>query len=224
MPKIIFKFDKEKDLWNIWDTCNSESIFGRDFKKGIPQRTMDLCKGKKFEEIKDTLKNYQKKIHSSALIPKIKRAFNDAWNQINDEYFKRLEKIMKRPICCEKITAYLTILQRCPYKPIKDNPSFFVHLFGGIPSVMATIGHEVMHIQFHNTYWEGIEKQIGKEKTEDLKEALTTILNLEFQDLWIVPDNGYNMHKELRDFIEKQWKKNPDFDVLLENCIKYLKK
>ncbi len=25
MPKVKFVFDKEKDLWNIWGTCNEDS-------------------------------------------------------------------------------------------------------------------------------------------------------------------------------------------------------
>jgi len=224
MPKVIFKFDIEKDLWNIWETCNSGFIFGNDFKKGIPQRTINLCKGKRFEDIKNTLKNYQKKIHSSKLIPQIEKLFNEAWNKIGKEYFKRIEKIMKKPFCCEKITAYLTLVQRCPYNYNKENPLFFVHLFAGIPKILAVAGHEIMHIQFHNTYWKQTEEKIGKEKTTDLKEALTVLLNLEFRDLWIVPDQGYNPHRKLRAFIEKQWKKNPDFDILLNKCIEYLKK
>ena len=80
-----------------------------------------------------------------------------------------------------------------------------------------------MHIQFHNTYWPKIEKQIGKEKTADLKEALTILLNLEFKDLWFVRDEGYEIHQELRKFIEKEWKENPDFDILMKKCVEYLK-
>jgi len=221
MPKVIFKFDIEKDLFNIWETCNSKFIFGYNFKEGISQRIINLCKRKKFENIKNTLKNYQKKIYSSKLIPQIEKSFNEAWNKVEEEYFKRLEKIMKKPFFCEKITAYLTLVKRCPYNYEKENPLFFVHLFAGIPNALATAGHEIMHIQFHNTYWKQTEKKIGKEKTADLKEALTVLLNLEFQDLWIVPDKGYSPHKELRNFIEKQWENEKDFEVLLNNCVDY---
>ena len=80
-----------------------------------------------------------------------------------------------------------------------------------------------MHLQFHNTYWKEVEEKIGNRKTSDLKEALTVLLNLEFKDLWFVQDMGYDMHKELRDFISKQWKKKKDFNILLDKCIKHLK-
>ena len=64
-----------------------------------------------------------------------------------------------------------------------------------------------MHLYFHKFYWDDVEEQIGKEKTGNLKESLTILLNLEFKDLWFDTDYGYKEHKELRNFIEKQWRK-----------------
>ena len=79
-----------------------------------------------------------------------------------------------------------------------------------------------MLFRSHKIYWDKIESQIGKDKTGDLKEALTVLLNLEFKDLWFVEDKGYESHKELRDFILEEWKKEKDFEKLLEKCIKFL--
>lgn len=89
---------------------------------------------------------------------------------------------------------------------------------------LRTIGHELMHLQFHNAYWDKMKKEIGEEKTSDLNESLITLLNLEFGDLWLVKDEGYFLHQEMRRFIEKEWKKDPNFEKLLENCIMFLKK
>ena len=36
-------------------------------------------------------------------------------------------------------------------------------------------------------------------------------------------DEGYPTHKELRKFIEEEWKKNKDFEALLKKCVSYLK-
>ena len=58
-----------------------------------------------------------------------------------------------------------------------------------------------MHFHFFEHYWDGIEKQIGINKTDDLKESLTVLLNLEFKDLWFKFDQGYPNHQELRKFI-----------------------
>ena len=223
MPKVIFKFDKEKDLYNIWETCNFKSNWSNNFKKGIPEKIIELCENKKFDEIKKELEKYQKRIHSLELIPIIEKSFNESWNKINKEFFKRLEKIMKQPFCCKEVTGYLTSVSRCPYNFKKENASFFVPIFKGIPGAMHIAAHELIHIQFHNTYWKQVEEKIGEEKTADLKEALTVLLNLEFKDLWIVPDKGYAPHEKLRKFITQQWKKKKDFEVLLDKCVDYLK-
>jgi len=80
-----------------------------------------------------------------------------------------------------------------------------------------------MHLYFHKFYWDKVESEIGEDKTADLKEALTVLLNVEFKDLWFVSDQGYKPHEELRKFIRDEWKKEKDFDVLLKKCVEYLK-
>ena len=67
------------------------------------------------------------------------------------------------------------------------------------------------------------ETEEGKEKTADLKEALTVLLNLEFRNLWVVEDAGYEVHKELRNFITNKWNEEKDFDILIQKCITHLK-
>jgi len=128
---------------------------------------------------------------------------------------------MKKSGFTEEFTARLTTVSSCPYNT-GDN-SFMINFFSPIPGVLATTGHEIMHLYFHKYFWDDTEKEIGKEKTADLKEALTVLLNLEFKDLWFVEDKGYEPHKELRDFIKSEWKKQKDFDLLLKNAISYIK-
>ncbi len=222
IPKVTFKFNVEKDLHNIWDTCNSKSTYGYDFSNQMSPNIIKICKGKKFDKCKVELNKTMSEVHNSTLINDISKTAQKSWNQINDEYFRRLKKIMKKPICSEKFTGYLTISGRCPYNPEKDY--FMFGMFRGIPSILHTAGHEIMHIQFHKTYWEKVEKELGYNKTHDLKEALTILLNLEFKDLWFSEDYGYPNHKKLRAFIEKEWEKKKDFGVLLDKCIRYMKK
>ncbi len=221
MSKVIFKFDKGKDLWNIWKTCNFNSNW-HDFKKGLNSNILKIAEGKEFETCKKEIEGYFKKVHESKLISIFIEAINKSWNNINNEFFKRLEKITKKPICSKIFVGYMTTMGRCPYD-FKEK-SFMFSLFYSIPQVLQTVAHEIMHIQFHNTYWGEIEREIGKEKTADLKEALTVLLNLEFKDLLFVEDKGYKSHKKLRNFIIKEWKKEPDFNLLLDKCVGYLKK
>ena len=220
MSKVIFKFDKEKDLFNIWETCNKDSSW-YDHKKNISSTFLEICEGKKFDECKKELEDYRNKMYSSELIGIFVESIQKAWAKINDEFFKRLEKITKNKFKFEKVISYVTTVMRCPYN--SNEPSFMVSFFRDILNVLCTSGHELLHIQFHNTYWNQIEEQIGKEKTADLKEALTVLLNLEFKDLWFVEDRGYDVHKELREFISEEWKKEKDFDVLMKKCVEYLK-
>ena len=219
--KVIFKFDKEKDLYNIWETCNKENSFGFDFKRNLDEKTIAICRDKKFKECKGDLAKKWEKIHSSNLIPLFLTSVSKFWAVIIDEFFRRLEKVMGKPIYKKSFVGYLTTAGRCPY--ILNEDSFYFNFFSPLVTILSTTAHEIMHLQFHNTYWDGVEKRIGMEKTKDLKEALTVLLNLEFKDLWFVEDKGYEMHKELRQFIVQEWKKEKDFEVLLNKCINYLK-
>jgi hypothetical protein len=221
IPKVIFKFDKEKDLYNIWETCNKDSPF-KDFKKTVHPDILKICQGKKFEECKKSLEQNKKTLYTSGLIETFTKALQGGWDKFNDEYFKRLEKVMKKPICSNQFTAYLTTMMRCPYN-IKEY-TFMTSFFRSISESLKTPCHEIMHFQFYKYYWRKVEKEIGEEKTGHLKEALTVLLNSEFKDLYFFEEPGYDIHKELRNFISNQWKKNKDFDILVDESIKWIKK
>jgi len=97
------------------------------------------------------------------------------------------------------------------------------NLFSDIEMLKVTCAHELMHLQFHYYFEENLRKTITKKQFKDIKEALTILLNIEFKDILKKKDLGYPNHKNLRDFIEKQWKKKKDFDILLDKCVNYLK-
>ena len=224
MPKLIFKFDKEDDLKNIWKTCNTESSYGYNWKNSVTDNIFKICHGKKYATCKKELEKTMRYIYKNPVINVIAESFNKSWNTIRKDYFSKLEKIMKESFCSKEVIVYLTASQRCPYNPNKKNSSFHVNFFGGIPNILVTSGHELMHIQFHNSkYWKICEKKLGNQKTHDLKEALTILLNLEFHDLLINEDRVYPNHIQLRKFIKEQWKKEKDFDVLIDESIKWIK-
>ena len=166
------------------------------------------------------LSDHLSKLQNSNIINIFLNSTEKAWREIEEEFFKRMDDLMKNKFG-KNIFAYLTTCGICPYDP--DEPSFMFSLFYSLPKTLQTCAHEIMHLYFHKFYWKKIEKQIGKEKTADLKEALTILLNLEFKDLWFAEDHGYNCHKKLRNFIVKKWKEEKDFEKLLEKCVVYLK-
>lgn len=218
MSRITFTFDKEKDLWNNWDKCNKILPW-----KNSPQGNfslIELCKEKSFEEIHDKLEEYFRELHQSGFIQIQIKTIEESWEKIEIEFFKRMNHLFKKDYN-KKITAYLTTSGICPYDPVE--PSFMFSLSYSLLKCLANCGHEIMHLYFHEFYWEKIEKEIGAHKTGDLKEALTVLLNLEFKDLWFIEDAGYDSHKELRNFISEAWGKEKNFNNLIDKCIKYLK-
>ena len=219
MARVTFVFDKEKDLENIWKACNSEKNYGYDFKKSIPKNIIDMCMGKEYNIVKKELGKKLEMTHKSELIKQVIKAVNLSWRGIEKEYFKRMDKIMKHKFPNIKITGYLTTISKCPYSYNKKDPHFMFNMFSSIPGILQISGHELMHFYVHYFHWDKIEKQIGYEKTKDLKQALTVLLNEEFRDLWLARDVGYDNHEKLRKFIQEEWKKKKDIDVLLKKCI-----
>ncbi len=224
MVKITFKFDKEKDLWNNWFAVNFKSNLEKDRKFNNIPKLQEVCENKDFEKCKNEIEKFHEKIYSSYLIDETLKSFQSAWEKISGEFFRRLKKITKNEFPFENVTAYLTTQSLCPYDFKKG--TFMISIWSNIPAMLKTSAHELMHLDFHNNNWEEVETEIGKEKTEKLKEALTVLLNLEFRDLWFVKDKGKKSEEqqELRKFIKKEWLKNKNYKSLLNKCVIYLKR
>ncbi len=218
MLKVTFISNINKDIENIFDKCTKKVPFGNF---NLDPKLRILCDGKSFEEAKKGLNLYLKKIYSTLYIEEFRKSSERLWQSIEQEFFVRMNSLMKNKY--EKnIKAYITTIPICPYNP--DEPSFMISNQNSLQIAMSICGHEIMHLYFHDFYWDKVERQIGEKKTGDLKEALTVLLNLEFKDLWLVNDRGYEEHKELRNFISNTWKEEKDFDRLLERCVNHLKK
>lgn len=223
MTKVIFEFDKEKDLWNNWFAINFSSKLEKDKKFNNIPKLEEKCKDKKFEECKLDIEKFHKKMYNSFLITETIKSFQSAWDKINDEFFTRLKKITGNKFPFKEVKAYITTQSLCPYD-YKEG-SFMISFWSNIPDMLRLSAHELMHLDFHNNNWDEIEEKIGKEKTEGLKEALTILLNLEFKDLWFVSDKGKDNEdqQKLREFIKKEWLKEKNYKSLLEKCVIYLK-
>jgi hypothetical protein len=221
MPYVKFVFDKERDLFNLWKTCRAKS-YGKDFSSNMPKKVLTYCRRKRYKRCRRFLAKYFAKIYSSTQIGIFTRASQQAWDLIEEEYFKRLKKITGKKLNIKVIYAYPTLASRCPYD--LKNKSFMVGFFSNMPMVLATAGHEIMHLHFHEHYFDDVVKEVGETKAHDIKEALTVLLNVEFKDLWFVDDKGYEAHQKLREFILKEWEKSKDFDKLLKKCISFVKR
>lgn len=138
------------------------------------------------------------------------------WDSISDTYNKKAESIFGVSLS-QDVIAYLTINNRCSYS-INDN-FFFVTVPNS--SVREIVMHELWH--FYTWYKFGIiwEEKIGKQKYNDLKEALTVLLNIECAELFPgdAMDYGYPQHQELRNLIKKIWQEEGNIDRLWEKLI-----
>ncbi|MGV8151571.1 MAG: hypothetical protein ACP5OG_00665 [Candidatus Nanoarchaeia archaeon] len=221
MPKVEFKFNVERDLWNHWHKSNNKGKFHNFI---VSKSILDICQDRTYDSCKEELKNYLSNLYESGLFNPFIECVEKSWRPIESEFFKRMNKLMKNNY--EKdIIAYLTTSDICPYN--SHEPSFMFSFFYPLPKALATCGHEIMHLYFHDFFWDKIEKQIGNTKTGDLKESLTVLLNHEFKNLWFYTESGYEMHKDLRHFIENQWVnmnlENKDIELLLNNSVEWIK-
>ncbi|MEI7718768.1 MAG: hypothetical protein WCI72_02785 [archaeon] len=218
MAQVSFGLFMTKDAWNIWDKANGKmQRFGQTT---IPPSLIAICKGKTFEESKQEILKFNQRVYTSGIIESFIISLEDYWSKIEGEFFRRLAKMTGNSFE-DKITGQITTIGTCPYNPEKS--TFMVSLFSHLPSAICTCAHEIMHLHFHKFDFARIEKQIGTEKTHDLREALTVLLNLEFRDLLIGGDKGYEQHLPLRKFIVTEWEKENDYPKLLDKCVEYFK-
>ncbi len=206
--KVTFDYNKEKDIWCLLkfgkNSTNSPSQT-KVYKMLVDEKGENPTE----DEASIFIDKYlvDKKINIQEYITN----YQKDWDTISDQYKKVAERVFKVSLP-EDITAYLTVNDRCPYS-IKDN--FFLV---SVPySLMRNIAmHELWH--FYTWYKFGIvwEEKLGKQKYNELKEALTVLLNIECKDLLAggKQDNGYPQHKELREKTTQLWNESKDIDII----------
>lgn len=211
MAKVKFHYSYKKDAWS-WVLIVKNRMRLRELKKDwrkevefIPQKLLNSIiktNRKKGESlVYNHLVSHPKKLLRQLIIKEQLSALEGAWEKIERRYFKRLEKILRKPIFIKEFRCYLTTGFMCPYDP-RDN-SFMVSLWHNIPWNITTICHEIFHLQFLYYYGKYCREFISQEKLDDLKEALTFILDTDFKDLLLCEDEGYPAHRKLRRKLKK---------------------
>lgn len=215
--RVQFSFDKEKDIWNTWSRANN--TMKRFSESSISPKIIEVAKDKSIEVATAELTKINQTIYNSGMIESFIEILEKIWRGVEDKFFERLAEITGKEFL-GNVTCFVTLMGSCPYNI--DERWFMTSIYYDIPKAIVSIGHELLHIHFHDYYFKDIEKTIGTDKTHDLREALTVLLNLEFRDLLIGFDKGYEVHKELRDFIKTAWIEEKNFDNLLNRCITHL--
>lgn len=228
MPKLSFQYSFQKDAWAWVLIAKSQSPFSdskpQERAPQIPpqlfQKIDRLSYDKAQKEVVRYLKQRPKQdLYQEAIKAKI-NSLEKVWPDKEKEFFKRLSKITQKPIYQENFQAYFTTGFMCPYNE-KEN-WFTLSIWHGLPYNIKTIAHELFHLQFLHYYKNYCRQHLSKKQTEDLKEALTFILNTDFNDLLLVQDEGYPAHQKMRTELEKIWRKDKDFGGFLEKAFKII--
>lgn len=148
---------------------------------------------------------------------------NREWLKIEKDFLTKLEKIHKKPFPYNSMRGVISSADRFGYS---TNGHWFAIGMRQNKFIAIDIAtHELMHFMFHKYYWKTCsDKGLSEKQIWDIKEAFTVLLNLEFSDIRFEPDYGYPEHKNIREAIEKSWKKNSDFGKTLESAIKAVAK
>lgn len=210
---ISFEYSREKDVWCLLNKGKSSN---NSNKPTAIYEELVAVAGEGPNE-SDTLNFVESYIRNNNFdIGERISAFQTEWGMIECDYHTRAEKVFGVGLP-NNIAAYLTINNRCPYN-IKEN-FFFVSL--QTDSIRGTVMHELWH--FYTWYAFGIssEPQMGKDRYNELKEALTVLLNIECGDLFPEGqmDKGYTQHSELRKSILQMWEKEKNLGKVWLNFL-----
>lgn len=206
--KVIFDYSRDKDVWCLLNKGKSSN------NNPNPTKVYELLTAKcgdspTEENTSSFIDTYLIDIDVSieAYIDK----YMEEWSVVSDEYHKRAEAVFGVSLP-QDVTAYLTINNRNPYS-ISEN-LFYVTIPRN--TVRKTVMHELWH--FYTWYGLGTDQEeiLGKQKYNDLKEALTALLNIECADLLPegISDEGYPQHQELRKSILNMWETEKDIKAI----------
>ncbi len=222
MVNIHYRFDKEKDL-KIWlEFVRDPIVNGRDTSKYLSkeeQEILKMPKNKQKEFIRKHIDQYYTKEYKDSFLIDTKQKINKP----KEEIIKRLEKIHDKKIPVNDIVVYYNTYNICPYfyNKTKKASGFYVSRFVmDINHEINVFIHETMHVFFHCYFWSYcVKKGLNKEQINDIKEAVSVIINHEFKDIISNEDIGYPNHKKLRKIIEKEWIKEKNFIKMLDKII-----
>lgn len=209
--KINFCYDKDKDVWCLFNKGIGSNNSQKPTKQ-YEQLTAMYGEDPSLEDAKSFVDLYI--IKNEIDISRCVELFQHDWEQVQNEFQNRAE-IIFNTVLPNDITTYLTINSRCPYS-VEDN-YFYVSMQSN--NVRGIIMHELWH--FYTWYGLGAnqEETLGLQKYNDMKEALTVLLNVECRDLFTedMTDIGYPQHQDLRKQILKYWEKDRDIKNLWDH-------
>lgn len=211
--KVTFKYDRKKDVWCLLS-------FGKSSQNSPnPTKTYEQLVAFAGENPSDDMvsKFIDRYITENNIdIREYVAKYQTDWDTVSEKYQKVAERVFDVSLV-DDVTAYLSINRRCPYNT--EQNFFFVPVPATLQRKIAM--HELWH--FYTWYKFGIiwEEKIGRQKYNELKEALTVLLNVECGELMPVgvSDLGYPQHQELRNKILRIWSEDKNIVRLWNNLV-----
>ena len=169
---------KDKNLWGLhW----------RDQIAHIPDELLEKIENASFSSAQKIVEKYiendPRKKYKNKVMRSEMQTLEESWRVVEKKYFETLSRIIQKPIFKNNFGCYFTTGLMCPYN--EKEHWFMVSMWHSIPFSITTICHEVMHLQFLHYYKKYlVKKGLRKDQIENLKEALTFLLNeKEFDDI-----------------------------------------
>ena len=217
IPKIIVKQNIRKDAWNWWNACNKIS-YGVNWAERIDEKKQKKLVGKTKKHSFNFLISYLKKLYIKEKIYRKKKEIKNIFDQYGEQIFLRMQKVTGKKIYRKNFTCFLTTFPRAPYD--YQRGYVLLPIIWPKETYTRTFIHELLHFQTYAYWQKQCLKTLTEKEFENLKEALTIILNEEFMDLIIWPDKGYEIHKDLREKLLKFWRVNRNFKKLINYGVK----
>ena len=227
---VSFKKSKEQEERNYHMMVNFKegSVSRGSFSDGgfFDEKFTKKIKNKDFEDVKEIIKKRIEKDYKSLNFDfdNFFKSVKKEWYKVEEEYIKRLEKIMRKPFLGKKVTCYATILPRCNYWDCLPFPWFKLSILYPKSKWNQVCMHEIMHFIFHWHYWDYCLNYLDEKLVWHLKESVTFLLNEEFSDLMEEKDKGYSPHQRLRKELIVIWRETKDFQKFLDKSFPIVKK
>lgn len=218
------KLDIQQDAWNWYVTCNNHNIsHGVDFSQRMTKDIFSKINGKTEPEAYEFIIPFlkQKYIDDKDKIDEFTALIDTEYKQKFTKACEKMIDLLGKPLYRNDFTTFLTTAPRAPYR---YNDGYTWVPIGWYDPIKIFM-HELSHFQFIH-YWRNNPKspvsKLTNEQFEYLKESLTMILDEDIRPIILMPDKGYEMHKEFRKELSEFWKTNKNFDELVEFGLKRL--
>jgi hypothetical protein len=233
MVNLQFLIDKEDDI-NLWlsflNNKRKSNNFGHDRLDGLTKEFLDKVLDKPEDIQRKVISEEVEQYYTEKNLTKFKV---ESYNKIKDkldQIIERLEKLHNRKLPVDNIIVKYETFTCCPYIwQGKESDTFGLYFATYVldqDSQIKVFCHEVMHLFFHYYFFDDcVKKGLTDSQTQDLKEAVTALLNYEFEDIIDKKDYGHKGHKDLRKLISEEWQKMPEknFEKLLDLVIEKIK-